>query len=202
MSLSEQPGLLFVIATLLPLASFVALLLLGATRWFLRGYAKDSPGVDSAYQFLGGAVPGVGPAYCALAAIVLAFICCAVGFALFVSEVGEMHELEHKLFHAHAKHDDHGKGKDQHDDHDHGKEKGKHDDHEKKKDDHANHGKQEEKDVAKSEKEAKEQREKDRGRYNELVHHWEGSIVWARVNSSSVPDSDRASILTLGFRID
>lgn len=63
-ALTEQPGLLFVFATLLPLASFLALLLLGAVRWGLRPYAKENPGVDSIFQFLGGNVPGVGPAYC------------------------------------------------------------------------------------------------------------------------------------------
>ena len=62
-ALTEQPGLLFVVATLLPLASFVLLLLLGAVRWGLRPYAKDNPGIDSLYQFLGGPVPGVGPAH-------------------------------------------------------------------------------------------------------------------------------------------
>ncbi len=116
-ALVDQPGLLFVVATLLPLASFVALLVLGGVRWGLRPYARENPGVDSVFQFLGGAVPGRGPAYCALAAIVLAFLCCAAGFAIFLSEVGEMHDLKHKIDHdriAHAQphgHDEHKRRK-------------------------------------------------------------------------------------------
>lgn len=184
-ALSEQPGLLFVIATLLPLASFVLLLLLGAVRWGLRPYAKDNPGIDAVYQFLGGPVPGVGPAYCALAAIVLAFLCCAAGFAIFLSEIDEMHALEHKLQHekiAHAKpheHDEHKEGKEQ-----------------KGQEAHAHKGEH------KTEKaKAKEPVQNDQVRYNELRHHWEGHVDWARVFPASA-DRERGAILTLGFRID
>ena len=43
----EQPGLLFVAATLLPLASFAFLLLWGAVRWALWPYAKDGGPADA-----------------------------------------------------------------------------------------------------------------------------------------------------------
>jgi NADH-quinone oxidoreductase subunit L len=82
----EQPGLLFVIATLLPLASFVLLLLLGGLRWALRPHAVPGSGTESLFRALGGAVPGRGPAYVALAAIGLAFLCCATGFGIYLSE--------------------------------------------------------------------------------------------------------------------
>ncbi len=174
-ALTEQPGLLFVIATLLPLASFVALLLLGAVRWGLRPYAKENPGVDSVYQFLGGDVPGVGPAYCAQAAITLAFICCAIGFGLFLGEVDEMHDLEHKLQHEKIAHDK---------PHAH--------------DEHNDHKKEEKAKEAKP----KEQPQNDVGRYNELKHHWEGHVEWARIFPASTADAGSGSILTVGFRID
>jgi NADH-quinone oxidoreductase subunit L len=185
-ALTEQPGLLFVIATLLPLASFVALLLLGAVRWGLRPYAKQNPGVDSVFQFLGGDVPGVGPAYCAQAAITLAFICCAVGFGIFLGEVDEMHKLEHKL---QLEKIPHAKGH-VHDDHKDNKEKDGHDHIAEKKEDKAKDAK------------PKEQPQNDVGRYNELKHHWEGHVEWARIFPQSSADSERGAILTVGFRID
>jgi len=82
----EQPGLLFVIATLLPLASFVLLLLLGGLRWALRPHATPGSGTESLFLALGGAVPGRGPAFVALAAIGLAFLCSVTGFGIYLSE--------------------------------------------------------------------------------------------------------------------
>ena len=179
-ALTEQPGLLFVFATLLPLASFLALLLLGAVRWGLRPYAKENPGVDSIFQFLGGNVPGVGPAYCAQAAIALAFVCCAIGFGIFLSEVNEMHELGHQLQHEKTAH--------------------AHDDHNAKN----AHARQDDKksDKAKDAKAVEAQHINDVARYNELVHHWEGHVEWARIFPASSADSESGAILTVGFRID
>src|SRR5687768_4691601 len=84
--LTEQPGLLFVIATLLPLASFVLLLCWGGLRWALRPHAREGTGAAALYEGLGGAVPGRGPGYVALAAIGLAFACSAAGFVLFLDD--------------------------------------------------------------------------------------------------------------------
>src|SRR5947209_8354042 len=94
MNVADQPGLLFVVATLLPLASFVLLLLWGGLRWALRPY-RDCCG--GAFEALGGAVPGRGPAYVALAAIGLAFVCCAAGFVLFLVDSAEKHHLEEQI---------------------------------------------------------------------------------------------------------
>ena len=162
--LTEQPGLLFVAATLLPIASFAILLLWGAVRWGLRPYANDNPAARNVFEMLGGAVPGPGPAYVATAAIGLAFVCSLIGFCIFLGEVGTMHELEHELVHHQQAHPD------------------KHDDKQgEKKDD----------DI-----------DKLRGEFNQLKHHWEGSVDWARLYSSSQKDIDRGAILTVGFRID
>src|SRR2546430_1963915 len=106
----DQPGLLFVAATLLPLASFVLLLLLAALRWALRPYAKQNQAIDGVFQFLGGEIPGRGPAFVALGAIAIAFVCSFTGFVLFLKDT---HEIEHlKETHgphakAHADHKDH-----------------------------------------------------------------------------------------------
>src|SRR5437588_1684241 len=96
-NVAEQPGLLFVAATLLPLASFVLLLLWGGLRWALRPYAKPGTGAESLFEALGGAVPGRGPSYVALAAIGLAFLCSATGFAMYLGEHMHNEELVEEL---------------------------------------------------------------------------------------------------------
>src|SRR5262245_7759493 len=90
--LLEKPGLLFVLATLLPLASFGLLVLAGALRWALRPHASGNSGVKAIFQILGGDVTGRGPAYVALAGIALAFACSLTGFIWYLHDV---HEIEH-----------------------------------------------------------------------------------------------------------
>ena len=68
-----QPGLLFVAATFLPLASFLFLLGVGAKRFAARRY-RDQPFCAAFYQMLGGDVPPKWPAYVATGAIAAAFI--------------------------------------------------------------------------------------------------------------------------------
>ena len=82
--LEHHPGLLFVVATLLPLASFVLLLLIGGLRNAVRKAPEGSVGAKL-YQALGGPTPGRGAAYVAVAAIALAFVCSLLGFILFTS---------------------------------------------------------------------------------------------------------------------
>ena len=187
-----QPGLLFVLATLLPLASFVLLLILAAVRWGLRPYAKENKALVPVFEFLGGEVSGPGPAYFALGAIALSFVCSLAGFILFLPEASEMHKLEkkiHQLEHAHAKPHDH--------DHKDEKKGGK-----KKEEPKAK-----EKD-AKKEKEAAEKREKEideaRTELNALAANWQDSIPWARIvpSKEAVRDTERGGLLSLGFRID
>jgi len=173
--MNDKPGLLYVVATLLPLASFTLLLLLGAVRWAMRPYAKDNESVRTAFEALGGSVPGPGPAYVATASIFLAFLCCITGFVLFLIDAPEMHDLEHKLHHAHIKHAQ---------PHEHEGEPGK-------------------KDAKKDDKKAEAKiPQNDQGRLNELKERWEGKIEWARIYSTTTKDQDRGAILNLGFRID
>jgi NADH-quinone oxidoreductase subunit L len=84
--LENSPGLLFVAATFLPLASFVLLLLWGGLRWCLRPYAQGGGTTAVVYDLLGGDVGGRAPAYVATAAIALACVCSVTGFVLFVTD--------------------------------------------------------------------------------------------------------------------
>jgi NADH-quinone oxidoreductase subunit L len=93
--LDDSPGLLFVIATLLPLASLVLLLVWGGVRWSLRPYANEGGPAAVIYDALGGDVGGTIPAYVATAAIALACVFSVTGFVQFWSE-HHTHEAEAK----------------------------------------------------------------------------------------------------------
>jgi NADH-quinone oxidoreductase subunit L len=93
--LAHHPGFLFVIATLLPMASFVLILLAFAVRSGLRKSPEGSPG-ETIYQLFGGAKPGRVPAYVATGAIGLAFVFSLVGFVLYVTGHAE-HEAQEQM---------------------------------------------------------------------------------------------------------
>ncbi len=102
----NRPGFLFVIATLLPLASFVLLLLAGGLRNALRSCREESLG-HNLYTMLGGDIPPRWPAYIATGAIALAFVLCLAGFITYTTEHAanearheELHEKIHELQHA------------------------------------------------------------------------------------------------------
>src|SRR5436305_1896929 len=78
----EHPGLIYVVATLVPLASFLLLLLVGALRAVLRANAGGNP----LYGLLGGNSPRKAGAYVATAAIGISCILCLVGFIQFTLE--------------------------------------------------------------------------------------------------------------------
>jgi NADH-quinone oxidoreductase subunit L len=83
----EHPGLLYVAATLLPLAAFVLLLLAGGLRAALRP-ARDGGGLGaSLYQLLGGDRPTKVGAYVATAAIAGAFVLSLIGFILHAQDL-------------------------------------------------------------------------------------------------------------------
>jgi NADH-quinone oxidoreductase subunit L len=185
-----QPGLLFVVATLLPLAAFVLLLLVGMARNFLR--ARRSPGnsSDTLYQMLGGDMPGRGAGWVATAAIMLACVCCVVGAAQFLGEYHVMHDevlakqqelrrLESEqlgLVQLNAKAAD-GKAPD-----------AKPADAEPAPSDHQE----------RIEKLAHEIHERE----EDFEHRWAGRITWARLTSSGLRDPEHATQLHVGFRID
>jgi NADH-quinone oxidoreductase subunit L len=89
---SHYPGHLYVIATLLPLASFVLLLLAGGLRSYLRRFREQGGLGELVYHLLGGDAPGRGAAYLATAAIGLAFVCTLIGFILYSADHAGAHE--------------------------------------------------------------------------------------------------------------
>jgi NADH-quinone oxidoreductase subunit L len=131
-ALKQHPGWLYVVATLLPLASFVFLLLFGAVRNIARAYRRTGLG-GTVYGVLGGDTPPrIGP-YVATAAIGLSCVLSIVGLVWFLSDFPvSLHEEEHDhdtAAHVAADHKD-----DHKDDHD-----SKDDKKDEKKDDHAGH---------------------------------------------------------------
>lgn len=91
--MGDKPGAIFVVATFLPLASFVFLLIAGALRSGLRRSQEDTLG-RKVYELLGGDTPPKWPAYVATAAIGLAFLLCFVGAVQFFSDQGKVSQLE------------------------------------------------------------------------------------------------------------
>jgi NADH-quinone oxidoreductase subunit L len=81
----DNPGLLYVAATLLPAASFLVLLLAGGLRLALRGN-RDSGFGAAIYQALGGDRPHRAAAFVATAAIGLAFVLSLIGFIYFLHD--------------------------------------------------------------------------------------------------------------------
>jgi NADH-quinone oxidoreductase subunit L len=79
----DHPGLYFVWATLLPLASFVFLLLASAVRAFVRPYKESGGEVVT---------PPRWPSFVATAAIAGAFVLCLVGAIVFFGERGTDHQ--------------------------------------------------------------------------------------------------------------
>src|SRR5687767_9643296 len=95
---ASKPGLLFVVATLLPLASFALILVVFAIRTALRSSPEGSFG-QQLYQTTGGDVPARWPAWVATAAIGLAFVCSATGLVWYLGEQ-ESHEEQLKAVEA------------------------------------------------------------------------------------------------------
>jgi NADH-quinone oxidoreductase subunit L len=88
----ERPGYLFVLATLLPLVSFL-LIFLASGMWCLaRRY-----NLQGMYQLFGGDKPGKLPAYLAIGAIGLAFVLCAAGFVLYHRDEAHHHHAVEDL---------------------------------------------------------------------------------------------------------
>jgi NADH-quinone oxidoreductase subunit L len=92
----EKPGLLYVVATFLPLASFAVILLAAMVRSMLRSQ-RDVGGLgQSLFELLGGDNPKW-PAYVATAAIGLAFVCVLAGFIEFHPVNQEIHDTHEKI---------------------------------------------------------------------------------------------------------
>src|SRR5882762_9716429 len=84
---ADNPGLLYVVATLLPLASFVLLLLVGGLKNLGRAH-RDTGWGESLYWLFGGDTPGKGGAYLATAAIGFSCVLSVVGLFHFLNDFG------------------------------------------------------------------------------------------------------------------
>jgi NADH-quinone oxidoreductase subunit L len=92
--LEATPGRLYVVATLLPLAAFVTLLLVGALRNLCRPYRQVGGIASSTYWLLGGDRPLKTGAYLATGCMAAAAVLAATGLVWFLSDAqgGKTHE--------------------------------------------------------------------------------------------------------------
>ncbi|MBY0523344.1 MAG: NADH-quinone oxidoreductase subunit L [Gemmataceae bacterium] len=90
--LQHHPGLLYVVATLLPLASFLILLLAGGLRAAVRPCRESNGTCGAIYGMLGGDTPRKTGAYIATVAIGLAFVCCLIGFIWHAKDTHHAHD--------------------------------------------------------------------------------------------------------------
>src|SRR5258708_1891883 len=104
---ADNPGLLYVVATLLPLASFVLLLLAGGLKNLGRAH-RDTGWGESLYWLFGGDRPGKGGAYLATGAIGGACVLSIVGLFLFLGKYhvvpAPSHAEQHHAGHAPTEH--------------------------------------------------------------------------------------------------
>jgi len=85
----EHPGHLYVLATLLPMAAFLVILLGKALRTALWSARESAGPVEALYRMLGGDQPSPVAAYLATAAIAGAFALSLAGFILFSQDHAE-----------------------------------------------------------------------------------------------------------------
>jgi NADH-quinone oxidoreductase subunit L len=116
---ADEPGLIYVVATLIPLASFVVILLAGGLKNLGRTYRGTGWG-SSLYWLMGGDQVGKGGAYLAVAAISLSAVLGIVGLIRFLGEfpvsLSHGHGGEHHAAAVHADHaKDSAKGSEKHD---------------------------------------------------------------------------------------
>src|SRR5438876_11018420 len=106
--LSDEPGLLYVVATLIPLASFVFLLVAGGLKNLGRTYRSTEWG-STLYWLLGGDQVGKGGAYLATGAIAASAVLGMIALGLFLREFPVVvvehaaHATEHAAPHTDAK---------------------------------------------------------------------------------------------------
>jgi NADH-quinone oxidoreductase subunit L len=106
--LSDEPGLLYVVATLIPLASFVFILIAGGLKNLGRTYRSTDWG-STLYWLLGGDQVGKGGAYLATGAIATSAVLGIIGLGLFLREfpvVVVEHHGAHATEHHAAPHTD------------------------------------------------------------------------------------------------
>src|SRR5437588_8183121 len=172
MDFAGKPGLIFVVATLLPLASFALILLAFAVRTALRSSPEGSLGAKF-YQGLGGDVPSRWPAWLATAAIGLAFVLSAVGSVWFYRDHHQIETLKEETAKQERKY----------------------------KEAPPKNETERERLVRMAGREVLA-REIDAGeeKIEELESHWAGSADWIRLGAGN--DTRQAMALSVGFKID
>jgi NADH-quinone oxidoreductase subunit L len=171
---SEHPGFYFVAATLLPLASFLLILLALAAWSVIRPY-RDKPWAAPLYLLLGGDAGGRVPAYVATGAIGGAFVLSLTGAILFAIDhapnsgriteaTKEVARLEEELKTATGEEKEALKKRIE----------------------------QHEKNIIQDQQAWEEQREA----------RWKANVDWLRVSPAGLGDPQRGTILQLGFALD
>src|SRR5262249_9604201 len=105
----EHPGHMYVVATLLPLASFLVVLLASGLRMALRQYRDSEGPAGSLFRMLGGDNPKW-PAYLPTSASGAACVLCVIGFVRFQQEHGPHEAKEASQSRAKKDAEEHGGG--------------------------------------------------------------------------------------------
>jgi NADH-quinone oxidoreductase subunit L len=174
MDLNARPGLFFVIATFLPLLSFVLILLAGMAWSLLRPH-RDTKWGEPLYNLFGGDKGGLVAPVVATSAIGLAFVFSFAGMVLFLRESDDNHKKAHAA--------------------EHRAQELRRQLHEARQKDA---GPQREEQVAALEGQLKAEE----GKADEVERRWAGHFDWLRVRPQHVADGEQGTVLQLGFRID
>jgi NADH-quinone oxidoreductase subunit L len=178
---AERPGLLFVVATFLPLAAFVLIILAAAARAALRPFREHSTW-EGLYNAFGGDVGGATPAYLATGAIGLAFVLCLIGFIQFAQDQAAVEDtkakLENNIANLKRERDELPPGKER--------------------DNLEEEIEVKEKSLATLPQELEHEWEKTRN------DRWKGQVTWLRLGfrPNSLPDENSGTALKLGYAID
>jgi NADH-quinone oxidoreductase subunit L len=170
----EHPGWYFVAATLVPLLSFV-LILLASAMWCAMRPFRGTPACDALFNLFGGEERGRTPAYIATGAIALAFVFSLIGFILFTTQQSqfesEISKHEKPLYALRLR---------------------------------ATTATGEEKEKVNESIEAEEhQLEELEKRWTDAREKmWQGHLDWLRIRPAGMSDPDRGTVLQLGFKID
>jgi NADH-quinone oxidoreductase subunit L len=84
----DTPGRIYVLATLLPVAAFVLIIISGLVRNLARPYRRSHPSASFLYYLFGGDRPLRAGAYFATGVIALAAVLAIVGLASFLRDAG------------------------------------------------------------------------------------------------------------------
>jgi NADH-quinone oxidoreductase subunit L len=172
----NHPGLLFVTATLLPLAAFV-LIFLACGAWAIFRPYRDTPLGGQLYELFGGDRGGRTGAYVATAAIALAFVCSLLGFLRYTGQQGDFEEA---ISNQRKELETVKKARDQ-----------------------APPGSKARAELT-AKLEAGENRIEELEKWWLIAREdsWKGRLTWLHLHSTTAPDPERGSTLQLGFAID